>query len=381
MRENSIYVDKLHKVIHQDRMYDYEEVSMAFIATKLVQLQLSWNKKMSLVLRSDFINDMTYWFIRYFRSKNIEPSSILSTRSNKEKYPKGVLGIPIVVIEEMNIENTKNSILIIVNRESDKQIFSQKDYREADYGFCFRARGSLQFSRKRGIENYYYIMQNEDAYYRLLDKLEDDESKKSFVEVIRALIENDIYRYNEYKSEIKYFDDKIYKSLGENEVWINCGSCTGDTILHYLTMKKEFEKIYAIEIDKKMVTHLEEMFGLFPQEIKQKIMIYNQCLEGCNSEFNIDYIFKNEKISLINMDIEGAEMTVLEGAAEKIKGDKPVLAIAAYHKPDDLLAIPDFIWKQSSDYHIYFRKYRGYCPDALNEYIYYAVPTERMIRE
>lgn len=378
MNNHNIFENELYGIIHGNKMYDYEETNMAFIAAKLIHLQMNWNRNLSLVLRSDFINDKTYWFIRYFRSKNVEPSQILSTALNKRKHG-GVLGIPIVSIDDIDIDNTKNSILIVINRESDKQIFSQKDYRESDYGFCFRARGRLQFFRDRGIENYYYIMQNESRYYKILTSLEDEESKRTFIEVIRCLIDNDIYRYKEHKTEEKYFDNKIYKSMEENEIWINCGSCTGDTILHYLTLKREFKRIYAIEIDKEMVIHLKEMFKLFPVEIKDKIIVYSQYLEGCDSNYNIDHVFEKENISLINMDIEGMEMTVLKGAIKKIKEDLPVLAIAAYHKPEDLLDIPEFIFEQSSDYHIYFRKYRGYCPEALNEYIYYAVPTKRMV--
>lgn len=130
-----------------------------------------------------------------------------------------------------------------------------------------------------------------------------------------------------------------------------------------------------------MVAHLKEMFKIFPDEIKKKIIIYSQYLEGSNSNHNVDCVFEKEEVSLINMDIEGMEMTVLQGAIRKIKENLPVLAIAAYHKPKDLLDIPEFILEQSKDYHIYFRKYRGYCPEALNEYIYYAVPTKRMIMD
>lgn len=378
MKNNDIYSNELKKIIHRNRMYDYEEVNMAFIAAKLINLQSKWGKKLELILRSDFIEDKTYWFIRYFRSKNVEPLSILSTVFNKNEY-KDCLGVPIVAIDEMTMENTKDKILIVVNRESDRNMFSQKDYRESDYGFCFRARGELQFARERSIENYYYIVQNEDKYYEVLNMLEDKESKESFLEVIRSLIENDIYRYNEYPSDLKYFDDKIYKPLA-NEVWVNCGSCTGDTILHYLELGRKFKKIYAVEIESNMIGHLKKMFELLPKEISEKIITYNKRLGDNNSDCNINNVYKNEIVTLINMDIEGAELEVLSGGMEKIRSDRPVLAIAAYHKAEDLLCIPKLICGAVDGYHIFFRKYRGYCPDAMNEYIYYAVPTERVIK-
>lgn len=378
---NNRYKNQLYEIIHKNKMFDYEEVNMTFITTKLIKFMSNYGKKLSIILRSDIINADTYWFIRYFRSKQIEPLGILSTNMNSKKYSKGIMGIPIVVIDEINADNTKNYILLIINRESDLKGHSQVDYRESDYGFCMRARVKLEFARERGIENYYYILQNENKYYKVIEMLEDDESKKTFIEVVRSLIENDIYRYNEYSSELKYFDNQIYKSLGKNEVWINCGSCLGDTILHYLIGRKKFKKIYAVEIDTKMIEHLVKMIELFPENIKEKIIVVDKFLQGKKGDYSIDNLFESEKITLINMDIEGFELTVLDGARYKIKTDNPVLSVAAYHRPSDLLVIPEFLKKINNDYRFFFRKYRGYSPEVLYEYIYYAVPSERIVQK
>lgn len=89
MNNHNIFENELYGIIHGNKMYDYEETNMAFIAAKLIHLQMNWNRNLSLVLRSDFINDKTYWFIRYFRSKNVEPSQILSTALNKRKHGGG----------------------------------------------------------------------------------------------------------------------------------------------------------------------------------------------------------------------------------------------------------------------------------------------------
>ena len=44
-----------------------------------------------------------------------------------------------------------------------------------------------------------------------------------------------------------------------------------------------------------------------------------------------------DNISLIKLDIEGAEREALKGAERIIKKCRPVLAICAYHLQDDLL--------------------------------------------
>lgn len=142
-------------------------------------------------------------------------------------------------------------------------------------------------------------------------------------------------------------------------------------------MGREYRKIYAVETSEQLVTHLETVFALLPDGGGQ-IEIYNRAFEGKDGRYSIDSVFAEEKVTLINMDIEGAELIVLEGAEKKIREDRPVLAIAAYHKPGDLLEIPKLIADMDSGYHVYFRKYKGWAPDVINEYIYYAVPTERL---
>lgn len=372
----SHYQETLYHIIHENRMYGYEENNMAFITSKLINLNKDLDRPLSLIIRSDYIVDDTYWLIRYFRSRQVEPAYLLSTSSVKQEFGY-FLGIPIITVDELNMENTKNCILIYLNRESDRKIFTQKDYRESDYNFVLRARGSLQFARGMGVRNYAYILKNEEEYYSVLEKLADEESKKSFIEVIRRLLENDIYRYHEYESALKYFDDSIYKPLYENEAWINCGTSTGDTVLHYLSLGRNYKKIYAVETGRDLVKYLETLFELLPDG-RDRIEIYDKAFEGRGSKYNVDTVFADEQITLINMDIEGAEMLVLEGASEKIKKDLPVLAIAAYHKPGDLLEIPKFISSLSDEYHFFFRKYRGWAPDVINEYVYYAVPTNRL---
>lgn len=71
-------------------------------------------------------------------------------------------------------------------------------------------------------------------------------------------------------------------------------------------------------------------------------------------------------------------MGVLRGAEQLIRTNRPVLAVCAYHKATDLLDIPNFIKDAADDYVVFMRKYRGFELNALNEYVYYLVPKERV---
>jgi hypothetical protein len=57
------------------------------------------------------------------------------------------------------------------------------------------------------------------------------------------------------------------------------------------------------------------------------------------------------------MDIEGAEFAALEGAENIIKMQKPRLAISVYHKPEDIITIPNLLLKYNKDYKFKLRHY------------------------
>lgn len=49
------------------------------------------------------------------------------------------------------------------------------------------------------------------------------------------------------------------------------------------------------------------------------------------------------RVDFLKIDVEGADVGVLEGAAETLREHRPRLALACYHKPDDLVRLPDLV--------------------------------------
>jgi len=68
----------------------------------------------------------------------------------------------------------------------------------------------------------------------------------------------------------------------------------------------------------------------------------------------------DEPVTYIKMDIEGAELNALKGAANTIKKNKPRLAICVYHKPEDILEIPVFLSELVPSYQFYLRHHSQY---------------------
>jgi FkbM family methyltransferase len=74
------------------------------------------------------------------------------------------------------------------------------------------------------------------------------------------------------------------------------------------------------------------------------------------STLSIDDFVKEEKVprvDFIKMDIEGAELSALQGAEDTIRAFRPTLAISAYHKWDDLAVIPQYLDKLNLGYEFF----------------------------
>lgn len=79
----------------------------------------------------------------------------------------------------------------------------------------------------------------------------------------------------------------------------------------------------------------------------------------------LDRIVGDTKVGFIKMDIEGAELDALHGAAKTILRDKPMLAVCVYHKCGDVLAIMDYLHELVPQYRFWLRQYGAYGAETI----------------
>lgn len=81
-----------------------------------------------------------------------------------------------------------------------------------------------------------------------------------------------------------------------------------------------------------------------------------------------DYAASMDRVDVIKMDIEGAELEALDGAAHIIRRFTPRMSISAYHRPEDLWELPDRIKSLNGSYRLFF----GHHSPMVWESVYYA---------
>ena len=63
----------------------------------------------------------------------------------------------------------------------------------------------------------------------------------------------------------------------------------------------------------------------------------------------------SEPVTLIKMDIEGAEQDALKGSVRHIREEHPKLLICVYHNNRDIFEIPKWLYQVRDDYRLFLR--------------------------
>jgi len=201
--------------------------------------------------------------------------------------------------------------------------------------------------------------------------------------IVNQVDKNDIFG-GSAKIELQYFDEEII-CFTDNEVFVDAGSLDLATSRIFLKKCRNAKKVYAFEPDP---SNYEKCLKAKEDGRLDKVEIFNlglydkSCLlsfeqfENGSSRINskgdikihvvaLDELLSNEKITFIKMDIEGAELNALKGAANIVQKYRPKLAISIYHSPDHLIDIPLYIKSLVPDYKFYIRHYSIYPQETI----------------
>jgi FkbM family methyltransferase len=235
-----------------------------------------------------------------------------------------------------------------------------------------------------------YFIGHKDQITEVYENLADEESKKQFYDHINCRIHLNFEGLPVADTANQYFPSDIV-TLSNKEVFLDGGAYDGDTLSEFTNRTGEnFSKYLALEPDPANYKKLERIAASFN---KGKVEVFqlavgaeNTILKfdatgGAGAGFSdaggievesktIDDYFYEYKPTYIKLDIEGAELDALKGAAKTINTYKPKLAVCIYHLPNDLWEIFLYLKKQYPFYNFFTRTHQY---DGL-DFVLYAIP-------
>lgn len=223
-----------------------------------------------------------------------------------------------------------------------------------------------------------YFLDHKDQIKKVYGYFEDDRSKDVFISLLNyRMTRDDKWLKNiSDNEEMQYFDECM--NYRQDEFIVDCGAYIGDTLLEFdKKLVGKWSKYFCFEADEDVFYKLDS----FVKENSYKnVITYNV---GCWNERttlyfqkqgsgssqivedkisskidvdSLDNVLKDMNVTVIKMDIEGAEFNALKGAERIIMEHHPRLAISTYHSMEDFIYLPEII--HDLGYRIVLRHYR-----------------------
>ena len=175
-----------------------------------------------------------------------------------------------------------------------------------------------------------------------------------------------------------YFDLEVM-SCDEDDVVVDLGAFTGDTFRSYVKNygANGYKRYYCYEITPESYQKLLRATASYPNVICRRkgagagpgeLFLSAHLDDSANTlnsqgEERVEVVAMDDDItqplSLIKMDIEGAEQNALKGCLRHIREDRPKLALSVYHNFEDLWKLARMIDETVPGYRFYLRYHGG----------------------
>ncbi len=207
-----------------------------------------------------------------------------------------------------------------------------------------------------GLFTYEYFLENEDKFEEVYALLSDEKSKQVFQNIINFKISGKINYLNDSTTPKEEVFSEIIK-LSDSEVYADLGAYNGDTVLEFLeNTNGNYKYIYAVEPSAKNFKKLQKNTLELENISLSNAAAYssNGTINFSNNQGRMAKIssasentiptisldsFASKEITLLKLDVEGAERHAILGALKHIENGAKVIS-ALYHRNEDLFDIP-----------------------------------------
>lgn len=318
--------------------------------------------------------------IKFFNENNIIIKGIYEM--NPDKYDYKYKNIDVIKQTFDNIDLLGAIIITCSYYETIKEqlLIKYKDIEKRLFLF------DGYFLENKGTK---YYLNNKDTIVRCYNSLADNKSKEIYDKLLK-------YRYIRNPKLIKYlydsrnecYLDKVFIEKYKDGLYIDAGSYNADfittlankvsinnskfyifepnkifynNIINALDPKINY-KIFNIALcDKDATMEFMQIPSSTSHIIDEKYNAYKNTVDKNNISIietnKLDTIVTDEKVYGIKIDVEGSEESLLKGATEIIKKDRPILLLSIYHKWDDMFKLQDYLMSLDLNYKFYIRHY------------------------
>lgn len=254
------------------------------------------------------------------------------------------------------------------------------------------------FARKALLASRAFFNENANRIERVLALMGDEKSREIYRAVVR-------YRCRRRRRDIRpcmqkkrtsYLDPALILPQ-DSEVFIDCGAYMGDSSLafqaHCLAAGKPAPLCVLFEpeaaniglLQKWLPKFIREPFlfqkGLWSQAGRLRFAsgFYSSSRIEASGGGSIDVdtldrmlggLPELPPVTYIKIDVEGADLEVLQGARKTIQKDRPRIAVSIYHSDEHMLQIPEVLHEMCPSYRFFVRHYS--CCEA--ETVLYCLP-------
>ncbi len=228
---------------------------------------------------------------------------------------------------------------------------------------------------------YEFAKSRADEIRRAYNLLADDESRHVFEYTLLYKLTGNI----SYLFEAESDKNEVYRSLlkaDEIRTYADLGAYNGDTVRELMAYAPDLSEVVAFEPDRRSFRKLSEFCDeltspsverinaaawseratlTFGDEGNRNSGLFAKGKSVEVAAISLDEVMNGRAVDYVKYDVEGCEREALDGSKGTILSCKPRLLVSAYHRSEDIFALPLQIAKMRPDYKLYMRRY-AYVP-------------------
>jgi FkbM family methyltransferase len=215
------------------------------------------------------------------------------------------------------------------------------------------------------------------------------ESRECFIDVLRFRLSADPKDLASTRSSVSemWLDIPMRYRKRPYHVVLDVGAYDGDTLRSFRESFKS-ERAIAVEANTQLFDKIREVGSSYPrgiaispkaawsrdtrlkfEEVRFGMVQVTESSDGSLDAAPLDSSI-TEEVNFVKMDIEGAESEALTGSQNLLQRWQPDLAIAVYHRPEDVFLLCDQITSLGYDADR-FSWYFGHHSDCVDDSIFY----------